>query len=143
MKITRFAFCILLAASICWSGCEMFASRTNPITGWKSIKEVGCKDGEMSAEISPISGYETISDDVQKFVNKLPVDTTRYDPKVNSDRRWCYWIEDMTFYEDGTGQHAVSFTIPVNGTDWGYVLIYDKNNKRVKAVRYVQGNYRS
>ncbi len=49
----------------------------------------------------------------------------------------------MTFYEDGTGQHAVKFIIPHNGIDWGYVLIYDKDNKRVKAVRYVDAYYAS
>lgn len=109
-----------------------------PLKGWKPGGEVGCKNGEMSAEISPIPGYKEISDDVQKFVNKLPVDHSPY-----GTRRWCYWIEDMRFYEDGTGQHAVGFQIPHDGTWWGYVLIYDKNNKRVKAVRYVQGHYMS
>ena len=116
----------------------MFARHSNPIEGWKSVGEVGCKNGEMTAEISPIPGYKVISDDVQKFVNKLPVDHFS-----DCTRRWCYWIEDMRFYEDGTGRHAVSFQIPHNGTSWGYVLIYDKNNERLKAVRYVQGHYMS
>ena len=89
----------------------------------------------MSAEITPIPGYEAISDDIQKFVNKLPVDDgPDYSP---GSRRWCYWMKDMTFYEDGTGNHAVGFEIP-HGTVWGYVLVYDKNNKRVKASRYIK-----
>ena len=145
MKIARVKFHILAMASICVSvalitGCEMFASHTNPIPGWKSIRAVGCKNGKMTAEISPIPGYETISDDVQEFVNKLPVDHLP-DYVGGGTRRWCYWIQDMAFYEDGTGQHAVSFQIPHDGTWWRYVLIYDQNNKRVKAVRYVQGHY--
>jgi hypothetical protein len=122
---------------------EVFYHHTNPIEGWKPVGSMGCKVGYMSDTIDTLPGYKPISDDVQDYVNKLPVDTTRYDPKVNSDRRWCYWIQDMTFYEDGTGQHAVSFTIPHDGTDWGYVLVYDKNNKRVRAVRYVAGHYMS
>ncbi len=117
---------------------QTFARHSNPIEGWKSVGEVGCKNGEMSAEVSPIIGYKEISDEVEKFVNKLPVDHFS-----DCTRRWCYWIVDMRFYEDGTGQHAVSFQITHDGTRWGYVLIYDKNNKQVKAVRYVQGYYTS
>jgi hypothetical protein len=147
MKFAWPKFCVLPAMLVggmlgfaCLNGCERFESHTNPIAGWKSIGEVGCKDGEMSAEISPIAGYTGISDDVQKFVNRLPVDDVP-DYCGGGTRRWCYWIEDMNFYEDGTGQHAVAFQIPHDGTWWGYVLIYDKNNKRVKAARYVQGHY--
>jgi hypothetical protein len=139
---------LLLVAAASWTGCsnesatlfvlhpitQTFARHSNPIEGWKSVGRVDCKDGEMSAEITPISGYEAISDDVQKYVNKLPVDHFS-----DCTRRWCYWIFDMQFYEDGTGKHAVGFTIYHSDTIWGYVLIYDKNNKRVKAVRYVQG----
>lgn len=138
-KIPWLKICVLLAVVVggpmaldYLSGGELFASHSNPIEGWKFISEVGYKDGEMSAEISPIPGYTEISEDVQKFVNKLPVD---------GPRRWCYWIMDMKFYEDGTGQHAVGFQIPHNGTWWEYALVYDKNNKRVKATRYVQGHY--
>ena len=101
---------------------------------------VGYKVGEMSADITPIPGYKAISDDVQDFVNKLPVDHLP-DYVGGGTRRWCYWISRMTFLEDGAGQHAVSFEIPHDGTHWEYVLIYDKNNKRVKAVRYVKGYY--
>jgi hypothetical protein len=123
----------------------MFAGHTNPIAGWKQVSEVGCRDREMSAEISPISGYKEISDDVQKFVNKLPIDhdfaSQLSGYRTRAPRRWCYWIQDMAFYEDGTGQHAVAFTIIHDGTGWGYYLIYDKNNKRVKAGRYVNGHY--
>jgi hypothetical protein len=146
MKITKLSSGVMvvyfvgaIAAMVGLSGCESFASHTNPIVGWKPVAEVVCKDREMSAEISPIPGYKAISDDVQDYVNKLPVDHGhRWDP---SPRRWCYWIMEMGFYEDGTGQHAVGFQIPHDGTYWGYVLIYDKHNKRVKAVRYVQGHY--
>jgi hypothetical protein len=46
----------------------------------------------------------------------------------------------MTLYEDGTGNHAVGFEIP-HGEIWGYVLIYDKNDKRIKAARYIKGYY--
>jgi hypothetical protein len=50
---------------------------------------------------------------------------------------------NILFFEDGTGQHAVKISIPLNGTWWAHVLIYDKNNVRIKAVKYADGTYRS
>jgi hypothetical protein len=49
----------------------------------------------------------------------------------------------ILYFEDGTGQHAVDIEIGINGTSWKHVLIYDKDNKRVKAVKYSSGSYRS
>jgi len=41
------------------------------------------------------------------------------------------------FYEDGTGRRAVEFESWVAGNEsWHYAFIYDKENKRVKVVRY-------
>jgi hypothetical protein len=56
-----------------------------------------------------------------------------------------YFIDenDIWLYEDGTGQHAVRIDIPINGTYWEHVLIYDKNNKRIKVMKYIGGSYRS
>jgi hypothetical protein len=31
----------------------------------------------------------------------------------------------------------------LNGTAWNHVLIYDKDNKRVKVIKYVGYHYRS
>jgi hypothetical protein len=44
--------------------------------------------------------------------------------------------------EDGSGQHAITIQVAWYGTDWAHVLVYDKDNKRVKVVRYVSGHYR-
>src|SRR5437667_375398 len=100
MRTNRIIFCLLFPLLFLSNGCvcmfvvatwhptQMFARHSNPIEGWKSVGEVGCKNEEMSAEISPIPGYDAISNDVQKFVNKLPVDHSPY-----GTRRWCYWIE--------------------------------------------------
>ena len=43
-------------------------------------------------------------------------------------------------FEDGTGRHAVLITIGLNGTNWRHILIYDKDNKRIKTIKYVSGN---
>jgi hypothetical protein len=155
MSTSPFFSCVLLAALLFCSGClrcvfffnahpitETFSRHSNPIVGWKLVGKMGCKSGEMSAEISPIPGYEAISEDAEKFVNKLPV--KRFSASSGGGtRRWCYWISSMTFFEDNTGQHAVSFEIPHDGTRWGYVLIYDKSNRRIKAVKHVIGHYMS
>ena len=135
MNITRCISGILLATLLA-VGCVAPKPTPDPLAGWKSVGKVGYKPGKMSAEISPLPGFKEISDDAQNFVNNLPVD------KDYPARRWCYWIQDLGFYEDGTGQHAVGFRIPHDGTWWRYALIYDQNNKRVKAVRYVEGRYR-
>jgi hypothetical protein len=47
------------------------------------------------------------------------------------------------FLEDGTGQHAITFQVGINGTVWRHILIYDKDNKRIKTIKYASGNYRS
>jgi hypothetical protein len=49
----------------------------------------------------------------------------------------------ILYYEDGTGQHAVDIEIGINGTSWENVLIYDKNDKRIKTIKYSNGGYRS
>ena len=49
------------------------------------------------------------------------------------------------FYEDGTGQHAVQFEAfpPSENATWQYVLIYDKENKRIKTIRCNYHRYMS
>ena len=118
MNITRFTYCILLAASVCWTGCEMFASHTNPIAGWHSSSLVNFQSNKV------------ISADYQDYINNLP-----HELRIG--------VGPMDYFEDGTGQHAVMVEIDQNGTDWAHVLIYDKDNKRVKVYKYVAGHYRS
>jgi hypothetical protein len=47
------------------------------------------------------------------------------------------------FLEDGTGQHAITLQVGINGTVWQHVLIYDKDNKRIKTIKYASGDYHS
>ena len=47
------------------------------------------------------------------------------------------------YLEDGTGQHAITIETGDNGTDWTYVLIYNRNDKRIEATKYVSGHYMS
>lgn len=129
----RFIFCLLFAVIGCGFGCTSSTPAPAPLAGWKSIGIVGIKTHEMSADIEVIPNHKAISDDVQVFVNKLPI---QKDPFGFGDRRYCYWIEyPVEFFEDGTGQHAVSFHIATGGLDLRYVLFYDKSDVRIKVVR--------
>jgi hypothetical protein len=50
------------------------------------------------------------------------------------------------YYEDGNGQHAIEFVAspPKLNATWNYVLIYDKDNKRTKVIKYnYSGVYQS
>jgi hypothetical protein len=138
MKIA--SFLLALAVLTLAAGCE---STTDPLAaGWKPVAPMGYKVGEMSADITPLPGYKAISDDVQNFVNKLPVDHLA-DYAGGGTRRWCYWIFGVTLFEDGTGQHAVKIKINRVNHDENYVLIYDKSNKRIKAISFSSGHYAS
>jgi hypothetical protein len=121
MKISRFRFWLVLAVSICalaaitcLSGCEMFANHTNPVAGW----QIDFKHEPNQAVIK----------DATDYINKLPSNQrNRTGPQQ--------WLTD------GKGQHALVIPVALNGTDWGHVLIYDKNDKRIKVIKYVMGNY--
>ena len=127
----RLTFCTLLAASILLTGCkhcvlfvlhpinQTFARHSNPIAGWKRLYS---RDYEKLDKV--------ISDDYRDFIQELPT-------KARNG------IGPIQFYEDRTGQHAVAIETGWSGTDWTYVLIYDKNNKRVRVVKYVSGYYMS
>jgi len=76
---------------------------------------------------------KAITDDLQNYINALP-------PQQREIAAWPY---SQLFCEDGTGQHAVEISIPLNGKFWKHVLIYDKTNRRVKTVKYSSGRYMS
>ena len=121
MSITRFTFCILLVASVCWTGCERFASHSNPLEGggWR-----------FCFSQDPKFLGQAIVADYQDYIQKLPP----------GEKKYASYYHD---YEDGAGQHAVTIGVNIDGTEWTHVLIYDKDNKRIKAAKYISGHYRS
>ena len=94
----------------------MFARHSDPLAGWK-----------VDLDHDP---DQAILNDYQAYINDLA-------PKLKNG------VGPMQYLEDGSGQHAILIAIAQNGTDWGHVLIYDKNNKRIKIIKYVMGHYRS
>jgi len=90
----------------------------NPVAGWAASR---------SQDVGKLD--KAIQEDYQDYVSKL-------------SRKERMWMGPVGISEDGFGQHAVTIHIAWYGTDWAHVLVYDKNNKRVKVTRYVAGHYR-
>lgn len=67
-----------------------------------------------------------ITNDYKSYIHSLSPDEQKF-------------IAGVEFFEDATGQHAVRITIGLNHTNWRHVLIYDKDNQRIKTVKYISG----
>jgi hypothetical protein len=114
MNITRFTFYILLAAFVCVVGC---ATRTSdPLAGWK-----------CTGFGSP---NKAIADDYQDYIQQ-------------QDMRG--YAGPIQHFEDGTGQQAIEFEVFEHhkNASWRYVLIYDKENKRIQVIKYGYARYDS
>jgi hypothetical protein len=134
MKVTPLKIGILAGALICasialigLSGCEMFASHTDPLAdpkaGWKGVN--------ISKILNNTEPDAAITKDYKDYIQNLP---------ANMKGSVSIWPLDF-FYEDGRGGHAVKIGIAVNGTWWQHVLIYDQNDKRIKVIKYISGHY--
>ena len=53
------------------------------------------------------------------------------------------FVGSVDFLESRTGQHAVDIKIGINGKWWEHILIYDKDNTRIKVIKYRNGGYES
>ena len=119
MNIIRFTFCILLAAVIWGTGCATPKHNFDPLNGWS-----------FCFSQDPNKLDKAITDDYEGYIQKLPAEERNY-------------VGTIHFFEDRTGEHAVNIEIGLNGTWWEHVLIYDKENKRIKVIKYANGHYRS
>ena|SRR5438105_4968807 len=121
MNINRFVFWILLALTVCSTGCysmrnspfEVLYSHFNPVEGWKRLDK---------QKPSP-----AIEKDYHDFINK----------KARG------FIGSTGYLEDANGQHAMTIETGQDGTYWTYVLIYDRNDKRIRVKKYISGHYMS
>jgi hypothetical protein len=87
----------------------------NPLAGWKFYFH---------------EPNQTISNDYQDYIQKLPPEERKY-------------AGGIQYFENGTGELAVKIEIPLNGTWWQHVLVYDKDSKRIKTIKYASGDYAS
>jgi hypothetical protein len=97
----------------------------------------GCSSSKPAPD--PLAGFriyvnhdpdQTVTKDYQDYIQTLsPEERRRLGP--------------IQFFEDGTGQHAIDIVIGINGRLWRHVLIYDKDDKRIKTIKYATGYYAS
>jgi hypothetical protein len=117
MKITKLIACYFLTVFICGFGCTASKPTSDPLTGFHAAGR---------------ALDQTIVNDYQNYMQNLsPKEKQNMGPYPAS------------FFEDGTGQHAVKIEIGMDGNVWEHILIYDKDDKRVKTFKYVSGDYRS
>jgi hypothetical protein len=92
----------------------------------------GCKTPDPLAGFHPASKNpdQIIEKDYQDYIHKFSPEERKYTGPIS-------------FFEDGTGQHAVVIEVDLNGTAWNHVLFYDKDNKRIKVIKYVGWHYMS
>jgi len=109
-------FLMLVTMLLMGFGCNTSKPTPDPLTGFHF-----CFDQD------PHKLNKTIQDDYQDYIRKLPPE----------EKTFATYDND---FEDGTGQHAVLITVGLNGTNWRHVLIYDKNDKRIKTIKYVSGH---
>jgi hypothetical protein len=114
MKIKVLIRCVLLAVLIGQSGCA-FTPPPDPLAGWHF------------ARYNPDS---TVEKDYQDYIQKLPPDERN-------------GLGPIHYFKDDSGQHAIMIMISINNQVWRHILIYDQNEKRIKAIKYVSGNYQS
>jgi hypothetical protein len=111
-------FLFLLAAVVWNIGCAGFVHHSDPLAGWN-----------VDFDHQP---DQVIVIDYQDYIQKLP-----------AKQREAAYIKH--FYKDGTGQHAVQIEVGINGIVNGtwreHVLIYNKDDKRVKVMKYANGHY--
>jgi hypothetical protein len=110
--------CVLFA--LIMAGCAGLSHHSDPLAGWKYMYL-----GQLD---------QAIVQDYEAFIETLPPDE-----RIQLDK---YSIGP---YEDENGNHAVKFEIGksgiFHGTFWDYVLFYNKDNKRIKVVKYAAGKY--
>jgi hypothetical protein len=99
-------------------GCAAPKPMPDPLAGFHEV------------DIQHLDNNRTIADDYKAYIQTLSPEERKY-------------LGTTFFYEDGAGQRAVKIEIGLNGTWWQHVLIYDKDNQRIKTIKYSNGGYRS
>jgi hypothetical protein len=119
MNMIRFVSRIWLAGAILAAGCGAPKPVPDPLAGWRP------------SSIGNLNANKIISDDYQRYIKNLPPERSQF-------------VGTVDFFEDGTGQHAVKIRMGVNGAWWEHVLFYDRNDSRIKIIKYsTGGGYRS
>ena len=115
MKITRFIICLLLVVFVSGFGCTSSKPSPDPLAGWQA----DFKQPDQSIE-----------KDYQDYIQTLSSNEKPY-------------VQVIQYLKDGNGQHAVVIEVDLKPNAWNHVLIYDKDNKRAKVMKYIDHQFRS
>ena len=143
MNTTIRTILVVAILALCSSCSHMFMAKwppaVDPLKGWNSWVEYGEESHPamygyhgtilvqraQPARHSPLD--KAIKDDFQGYLQK-------HEPGYFS-------VEGASFYEDGTGQHAVKMDVGRNGSYTIYIFMYDKHNARIRIMRFADGGY--
>lgn len=137
MKMKARTILVMAVLAFCSSCSSIFIAKwppaVDPLKGWNSWSS----DDEEShpsmffghsaqpAKHTPLN--KGIRDDYQNYLGK---------DEPN------YYTMELSYYEDGTGQHAVRVqTYTMDRDSYVFIFIYDKSNVRVKVKKYYYGHY--
>jgi hypothetical protein len=86
--------------------------------------------GFHEADLRDLHSNKIITDDYNAYIQTLSPEERRH-------------TSPTRIFEDGSGRHAVDVIIGINGRGWRHILIYDKDNRRIKTIKYATGYYAS
>jgi hypothetical protein len=99
------------------------------------ISAMGCSSKPTP---DPLAGWHAASKNPDQTIDS---DYKNYIQTLSPEEKRSVGLTH--FYEDGTGQHAIEIIIGINGRYWRHILIYDKDDKRIKTIKYATGYYAS
>ena len=106
----------LFALTIFGCSCSAQKPTPDPLAGWQE-------------EYLPEPSDQILEKDYHDYIRNLPPGEQEF-------------IGPVFFFKDGTGQHAAQIEVDIGGKDcWHHILFYDKENKRIKVVKYFYGRY--
>ncbi len=111
----------LLVACLGTAACTR-VPHTDPLAEWKRLGSI---------TVAPVP--EVIKQDARAYFQTMPAHDRR---EATND----YAVDCRT---DGGGQYAVVLYSPEDGEHWNYALIYDRDGRRLKVLKYSTGSYHS
>ena len=120
-KTINLLLLVLALSTVTIFGCRCSTAKTDPLAGWTYLLHTGHSHFD-----------KTVVKDYWDYIHNLSPDESRL---VDGD--------SINEYEDSSGNHAVKIEIPVNGTWWEHVIIYDRNNKLINNIKKATGYYAS
>lgn len=101
----------------------------------------GCASPQPRDPLPASEGWRVLYDqDIRKLPQDIINDYQAYIQKLPRKERIQLTESSLHFSGNKNGQHAVSFDIKrpafIGFTIWTYVLVYDKDNKRIKATQF-------